>query len=46
VPQTAVGRRLTSGSFSNDIVAEVGGNTGITIQTATLDAANSTVEFA
>jgi hypothetical protein len=36
----------TSGSFANDIVAEVAGNTGITIQTATLDAANSTVEFA
>jgi hypothetical protein len=36
----------TSGSFATDVVAEAGGNTAITIVTATLDAANSTIQFA
>jgi hypothetical protein len=36
----------TSGNFGADVVAEAGGNMGIVIGQATLDAPNSSVEFA
>ncbi len=36
----------TTGNFAADVTAEAGGNNTIVIGTATLDAANSTIEFA